>query len=151
VNADAVGPTLYYGAGAGAEPTASAVVADIVDVVRMLTSDPENRVPHLAFQENSLSDVEILPIDDVVTAYYLRLCVEDRPGVLADIAQLLADQQISIEALLQKEPAEGQAVVPVIILTQRAVEQELNRAIDAIEKLDTVKGSITRIRLETLK
>ncbi len=151
VNADAVGPTLYYGAGAGAEPTASAVVADIVDVVRMLTSDPENRVPHLAFQANALSDTEILPIGDVVTAYYLRLCVEDKPGVLADITQLLADQQISIEALLQKEPAEGQSAVPVIILTQRVVEKELNRAIDAIEKLDTVKGSIRRIRLETLK
>jgi homoserine dehydrogenase len=151
VNADAVGPTLYYGAGAGAEPTASAVVADIVDVVRMLTSDPENRVPHLAFQANALSDIEILPIDDVVTAYYLRLCVEDKPGVLANITQLLADQQISIEALLQKEPADGDSVVPVIILTQRAIEKELNRATNAIEKLDTVKGSITRIRLETLK
>ncbi|RLA20662.1 MAG: homoserine dehydrogenase [Gammaproteobacteria bacterium] len=151
VNADAVGPTLYYGAGAGAEPTASAVVADIVDVVRMLTSDPENRVPHLAFQSNALSDVAVLPIDEVVTAYYLRLCVEDKPGVLAEIAQLLADQQISIEALLQKEPVDGQSVVPVIILTQRAVERELNRAIYAIEKLDTVRGSVIRIRLETLK
>lgn len=151
VDADAVGPTLYYGAGAGAEPTASAVVADVVDVVRMLTSDPENRVPHLAFQADALTDTAVLPIDDVVTAYYLRLCVDDKPGVLAGIASLLADQNISIEALLQKEPAEGKQVVPVIILTQRVVERELNTAIKSIEALDAVKGSVTRIRLETLQ
>jgi homoserine dehydrogenase len=151
VDADAVGPTLYYGAGAGAEPTASAVVADIVDVVRMLTSDPENRVPHLAFQADALADTAVLAIDDVVTAYYLRLCVDDKPGVLAGIASLLADQNISIEALLQKEPAEDKQVVPVIILTQRVVERELNAAIKSIEALDAVKGSVIRIRLETLK
>lgn len=151
VSADAVGPTLYYGAGAGSEPTASAVVADIVDVVRMLTSDPENRVPHLAFQADSLTDTKLLSIDEVVTAYYLRLCVEDRPGVLADIARLLADQNISIEALLQKEPAEDKQVVPVIILTQRVVESELDRAISGIEALGAVKGSVTKIRVETLQ
>ncbi len=151
VDADAVGPTLYYGAGAGAEPTASAVVADVVDVVRMLTSDPENHVPHLAFQADALTDTTVLPIEAVVTAYYLRLCVDDKPGVLADIARLLADQEISIEALLQKEPAEDKQVVPVIILTQRVVERELNAAIASIEALDSVKGSATKIRLETLK
>ncbi len=151
VSTDAVGPTLYYGAGAGAEPTASAVVADIVDVVRMLTSDPENRVPHLAFQPDALSDTNVLPISDIETAFYLRLSVDDKPGALANISHVFASHQISIEALLQKEPAEDKSAVPVIILTQRAIEHELNAAIDAIEKLDTVNGSITRIRLETLK
>ncbi|MDP3481811.1 MAG: homoserine dehydrogenase, partial [Sulfuricella sp.] len=108
VKGDAVGATMYYGRGAGAEPTASAVVADLVDVTRMLTSDPENRVPHLAFQPDALSDVPVLPIDEVRTSYYLRLRVFDKPGVLADVTRILADLGISIDAMIQKEPAEGE-------------------------------------------
>lgn len=150
VKGDAVGPTLYYGAGAGAEPTASAVVADLVDVVRALTSDPENRVPHLAFQPDALSDVPVLPIDEIETAYYLRLSVEDRPGVLADIARILAEHRISIEAIIQKEPLEGESFVPLILLTHRVFERELNAATKEIEGLPTVKAPLRLIRLEML-
>ena len=150
VKADAVGPTLYYGAGAGAEPTASAVVADLVDVARTLTVDPENRVPHLAFQPDVLSDFPILPMEEVKTAYYLRLCALDRPGVMADIARILGDRAISIEALIQKEPAEGQSQVPVILLTREVREQRMNEAIQQIELLDSVQGKVTRIRMEHL-
>ncbi len=147
---DAVGPTLYYGAGAGANPTASAVVADLVDVVRTLTGDPENRVPHLAFQADALSDMRILAIDEVETAYYLRLYAEDRPGVLADITRILASQDISIEAVIQKEPMLGESKLPVILLTHKVIEMKLNAAVAEIEKLSTVIGSVCRIRLETL-
>ena len=150
VKADAVGPTLYYGAGAGAEPTASAVVADLVDVARTLTVDPGNRVPHLAFQPDALSDLPILPIDAVQTAYYLRLCAIDRPGVMADITSILGDRDISIEALIQKEPLEGQTQVPVILLTREVTEQRMNEAIQQIELLDSVQGKVTRIRMEHL-
>ncbi len=147
---DAVGPTLYYGAGAGAEPTASAVVADIVDVVRTLTADPENRVPHLAFQPDALSDLPVLPMADIETAYYLRLTASDRPGVLADVTRILGDADISIEAILQKEPAEGASSASVIILTHRIREAQMDRAIAAIEALDSITGHVTRIRLEAL-
>jgi homoserine dehydrogenase len=150
VTGDAVGPTLYYGAGAGAEPTASAVVADLVDVVRALTSDPENRVPHLAFQPDALSDLPILPMEQVETAYYLRLQAADRPGVLADVTRILADQEISIEAILQKEPAEEGSDVPVIILTQRVLERRINQAIARIEALTVISAPVARIRLEQL-
>ena len=150
VNADAVGPTLYYGAGAGAEPTASAVVADIVDVVRTLTADPGNRVPHLAFQPDALSDVPILAMDDVETAYYLRMCAVDRPGVLADVTRILGDLGISIEAMIQKEPAEGVKDVPVILLTRPVREAQMNEAIGKIEALDSIDGAVTRIRMEHL-
>jgi homoserine dehydrogenase len=150
VKGDAVGPTLYYGAGAGAEPTASAVVADIVDVVRVLTSDPENRVPHLAFQADALADIPVLPIQEVETAYYLRLNAEDRSGVLADITKILAEHEISIEAIIQKEPAEQETLVPVIMLTQKTLEKEMNAAIQEMENLSTVSGQVTRIRVETL-
>ncbi|HWP00804.1 MAG TPA: homoserine dehydrogenase [Methylococcus sp.] len=150
VKGDAVGATLYYGAGAGAEPTASAVVADIVDVVRTLTSDPENRVPHLAFQPDAISDMPILPIEEVVTAYYLRLSAEDKPGVLADVTRILANHAISIEAVLQKEMPEGESHLPVILLTQRVTERELNAAVQEIEALPTIRGPVKRIRLETL-
>ena len=150
VKADAVGHTLYYGAGAGAEPTASAVVADLVDVARTLTVDPENRVPHLAFQPDALSDLPILPMQEVVTAYYLRLCALDRPGVMADITRILGDHAISIEALIQKEPLEGQSQVPVILLTREVREQQMNEAIQQIELLDSVQGKVTRIRMEHL-
>jgi homoserine dehydrogenase len=150
VNGDAVGPTLYYGAGAGAEPTASAVVADLVDVARMLTSDPEHRVPHLAFQPDRLSSTPILPMGEVETSYYLRLRVLDKPGVLADITRTLADSEISIEAMVQKEPGEGERIVDIVLLTNRAVEKDVNQAIDRIEKLPTVLGAVTRIRMEAL-
>ncbi len=150
VKGDAVGPTLYYGAGAGAEPTASAVVADLVDITRALTTDPENRVPHLAFQPSQLADTAILPIEEVVTAFYLRLCAVDRPGVLADVTRILGDRQISIEAFIQKEPTSGVDKVDIIMLTQRVREGNMNEAIAAIEALDTICSSVTRIRVETL-
>ena len=150
VKGDAVGPTLYYGAGAGAEPTASAVVADIVDIVRALTTDPENRVPHLAFQPDSLKDTPILPMSEVITSYYLRICTEDKPGVLADITRIFSEQDINIEAILQKQPEEEEGLVPIIMLTQPVVEKNMDEAIAQIEALDTVKDAIMRIRMETL-
>ncbi|MEJ2589892.1 MAG: homoserine dehydrogenase [Candidatus Thiodiazotropha sp.] len=150
VKGDAVGPTLYYGAGAGSEPTASAVVADVVDVVRALTADPENRVPHLAFQPGELVDLPILPIEEVETAFYLRIQVEDKPGVVARIAGILAESGISIEAIQQKEPAEGEETVPLVMLTQRVLEKQLNQAIAAIEQLSSVSGKVMRIRVERL-
>lgn len=150
VKGDAVGPTLYYGKGAGAEPTASAVVADLVDVTRMATADPHQRVPHLAFQPDQLSDLPILPMDEVRTAYYLRLRATDKPGVLADITRILGDLNISIDAFLQKEPAEGEKEVDIIMLTHITVEKNINQAIAKIEALPAISGSITRIRLEEL-
>ena len=150
VKGDAVGPTLYYGAGAGAEPTASAVVADIVDEVRMLTADPSHRVPHLAFQDDQLSDQPILRMEEVESAYYLRMQAQDRPGVLADITRILADLDISIEAIIQKEPAPGEREVPVILLTHRVVERNMNQAIARTEALGSVNGKIMRIRVEHL-
>jgi homoserine dehydrogenase len=151
VKGDAVGPTLYYGAGAGAEPTASAVVADLVDVTRLHTADPQHRVPHLAFQPDHLSDLPVLPMDEVETACYLRLRAYDQLGVLADITRILADQGISIEALLQKEPEEGEDQVDIILLTHVAKEKAVNAAIASIEALDSIAGKVTRIRLEELK
>jgi homoserine dehydrogenase len=150
VKGDAVGPTLYYGAGAGAEPTASAVVADLVDVTRTLTADPENRVPHLAFQPDALSDLSIHPVEDIETAYYLRLCAVDRPGVLADVTRILGELGISIEAVIQKEPLEDQQQVAIILLTRRVQEKQMNAAILQIEALDSIEGRVTRIRLEHL-
>ena len=150
VMGDAVGPTLYYGAGAGAEPTASAVVADLVDVVRTMTADPGNRVPHLAFQPDALADHPVLPMEAVETAYYLRMEVEDRPGVLAEVARILGERGISIEAVIQKEPRAGETHVPLILLTHRVREGRMNEALAAIEALAPVRGSVTRIRLETL-
>jgi len=150
VKGDAVGPTMYYGAGAGADPTASAVVADIVDVVRTLTVDPNNRVPHLAFQPDQLSNLPILPIEEVETAYYLRLQAHDKPGVLANVTRILGDLGISIEAILQKEPREGENTVPVIILTQRVLEKHMNQAIAKIEALSSIAGKVMRVRLEHL-
>ena len=150
VKGDAVGPTMFYGAGAGAEPTASAVVADLVDVVRTLTADPNNRVPHLAFQPDALVDLPILPIEEVETSYYLRLHALDKPGVLAEVTRILADLGISIESILQKEPQAGEDTVPVIILTQRVKEKNMNEAIARIEKLSSIKAKVARIRLEHL-
>jgi len=150
VMGDAVGPTLYYGAGAGALPTASAVVADLVDVVREFNLEPENRVPYLAFQSTALSDVAILPMESVETAYYVRLEVLDQPGVLADVTRILSESGISIESILQKEPAPGASNVPVIIITHRVYERQMNRAQEKMEALDAVQGRIVRIRLEQL-
>jgi len=150
VKGDAVGPTLYYGRGAGAEATASAVVADLVDVTRMATADPEHRVPHLAFQPDRLSDIPILPMEDVQTACYLRLRALDRPGVLADVTRICADRGISIDAIFQKEAGEGEDQVDVVILTHRTLERNVNAAIGAIESLETIPSPVVRIRLEEL-
>src|SRR6476659_10057620 len=150
VKGDAVGATLYYGAGAGAEPTASAVIADLVDVTRMHTADPEHRVPHLAFQPDQLTDVPFLPIGEVETSYYLRMRVLDRPGVLADSTRILADREISIDAMIQKEPTEGEDQTDIILLTHRSIEHRVVDAIERIESLPTVRGSVVRIRLEDL-
>ncbi len=151
VKGDAVGPTLYYGAGAGAEPTASAVIADIVDVARTLTADPEHRVPYLGFQQENLRDKAILPIEDVETAYYLRMSALDKPGVLSKVAQILSDSGISIEALIQKEAKDDEETVPLILLTNRALEKHIVAAITTIETLDSITAPVTRIRMESLK
>jgi homoserine dehydrogenase len=150
VKGDAVGPTLYYGAGAGSQPTASAVVADLVDVTRLITADPEHRVPHLAFQPDRLSKEKILKVEQVETSYYLRMRVTDKPGVLADITRILADSRISIDAMVQKEPEKGESRVDIVLLTHLALEKNVDWAIAKIEKLSTVVGSVTRIRLEEL-
>jgi homoserine dehydrogenase len=150
VKGDAVGATMYYGAGAGAQPTASAVVADLLDVTRLITADPGHRVPHLAFQPDQLSDTPILPIGEVETSYYLRMRVQDKPGVLARIARILADSRISIDAMVQKEPGEGEQRVDIVMLTHRALEKNVDKAIARIERLPTVVGKVTRIRLEEL-
>ncbi|OUR72015.1 homoserine dehydrogenase [Methylophaga sp. 41_12_T18] len=150
VQGDAVGPTLYYGAGAGSDATASAVVADIIDIVRSLNTAPENRVPHLGFQDDALIDTPILPVSEVITSYYLRVHTEDKPGVLADITRIMGEQGISIEAILQKEPEEQGGIVPVIMLTQQVVEKNMDAAIAQIEALASVKNSVMRIRVESL-
>ena len=150
VKGDAVGATMYYGAGAGAEPTASAVVADLVDITRLHTADPDHRVPHLAFQPDQLADTRVLPMDDVITSYYLRMRVLDRPGVLADVTRILADLSVSIDAMVQREPGEGEEQVDIIMLTHETREKHINAAIAKIEALAVVTGKVTRIRLEEL-
>jgi homoserine dehydrogenase len=150
VQGDAVGATLYYGRGAGAEPTASAVIADLVDVTRMHTADPEHRVPHLAFQPGAVEDTAVLPLSAIETSYYLRLRVDDKPGVLADITRILADQDISIEAMIQREPDEGESQTDIIILTHMTIEQNIDTAITKIESLAAIKKPVTRIRMEAL-
>ena len=147
---DAVGPTLYYGAGAGDLPTASAVVADIVDVTRSLTTDPENRVPHLAFQPDAMSDLPILPMEAVQTAFYLRLRVKDRPGVLSDVTRILGERNISIDAFSQRQPQAGSDEAEMILLTHEVREGDMNQAIEAIEGLDSTVGQVIRIRKESL-
>ncbi|MBR9827818.1 MAG: homoserine dehydrogenase [Oceanospirillales bacterium] len=148
VDGDAVGQTLYYGPGAGAEATASSVVADIVDVVRTLTADRDNRVPHLAFQPSALSDAPVLPVEATTSAYYLRLQAVERPGVLAYVTRILGEKGINIEAIIQKQTTEAQ--VPVIMLTQRVEERMMNEAIREIEALPDILGEIVRIRVELL-
>jgi len=150
VQGDAVGTTLYYGKGAGAEPTASAVVADLVDITRLHTADPDHRVPHLAFQRGSLHDTAILPIDEVVTAFYLRLQVADEKGVLARITGILAENDISIDAVLQRESAEGERQTDLIILTHDTVEGRMNKALAQMQALPTVLAPIVKIRKEEL-
>ncbi|MGD8640783.1 MAG: homoserine dehydrogenase, partial [Gammaproteobacteria bacterium] len=154
VTGDAVGPTLYYGAGAGADATASAVVADIIDVVRMLTADPENRVPHLAFQPDALSDLPILGMEEVKTAYYLKMQAADKPGVLSDITRILGERDISIEAMIQREPAGSfnneDRTATIIMLTHNVIEGSMNQAIQEIEALEFVRSQVTRIRMEQL-
>ncbi len=150
VHGDAVGATLYYGKGAGAEPTASAVVADLVDVTRLHTADPGHRVPHLAFQPQSVSDTPVLPIDEVMSGYYLRLRVADVTGVLADITRILADAGISIDALLQKESEQiaDNGETDVVIITHDTLEKNVNAAIARIEALSTVVSNVTKLRIE---
>ncbi len=150
VQGDMLGPSLYYGAGAGADPTASAVVADIIDVARTITTDAQNRVPHLAFQPDQIVDIPILPITEIQTAYYLRMRVDDRPGVMAEVTRIMGDKDISIEAILQKEPESGVTRATIIMLTQKIREQQMVDAIDAITGLDVVHGEVHRIRVETL-
>src|SRR3954469_2441567 len=150
VQGDAVGASLYYGRGAGAEPTASAVIADLVDITRLATADPEHRVPHLAFQPSSMADTPILPMSEITTSYYLRMRVSDQPGVLADVTRILADATISIDAMLQKEPAEGETRTDIIFLTHQTQEKNVTAAIAKMEGLPTVCGNVTKIRLENL-
>ena len=150
VNGDAVGPTLYYGAGAGAEPTASAVVADLMDVARLSTATVEQRVPYLAFQPNSVADLAILNISEINSAYYLRLRASDKPGVLAGVTKILADKNISIDAMLQKEPADNEIEADIVILTQITVEKNMDAAIAAIEALPATVGKVVKIRVEEL-
>lgn len=148
IDGDAVGPTLYYGAGAGAEPTASAVVADIIELGRELTVDHHERVPYLGFHTDQMSDEPVLTIEDISCGYYLRLHVQDKAGVLADVTRILSDNRISIEAMVQKEVDEG--LVPIVILTHRVREGDMNEALKRIAALDTVDNDIMRIRVETL-
>ncbi|GAB1390263.1 MAG: homoserine dehydrogenase [Rubrivivax sp.] len=150
VQGDAVGTTLYYGKGAGSEPTASAVIADLVDITRLHTADPHHRVPHLAFQPGSLADTPILPIEDVVTSFYLRLVVADEAGVLARITGILAEHDISIDAVLQRESGEGEDQTDLIILTHDTVEGRMNKALALMQALPTVLAPIVRIRKEEL-
>ena len=159
VQGDAVGTTLYYGKGAGAEPTASAVIADLVDITRLHTADPDHRVPHLAFQPGAMQDTRILPMAEVVTSFYLRLQVADRAGVLARITGILAEHGISIDALLQRPgdvgpvpatPHDGELPTDVIILTHDTVEGGMDRAIAQMQALATVLGPIVKLRKEEL-
>lgn len=150
VHGDAVGTTLYYGKGAGSEPTASAVIADLVDVTRLQTADPENRVPHLAFQPDALQNTPILPMAEVTTSYYLRFAVADQAGVLAEITRILAAHGVSIDALLQKEAAEGESQTDLVILTHETKEKNMMAAITEMQALKTVLGEIIKIRLENL-
>ncbi|EJN08317.1 homoserine dehydrogenase [Herbaspirillum sp. YR522] len=150
VRGDAVGETLYYGKGAGSEPTASAVIADLVDITRLATAEPGHRVPYLAFQPNAMADTPVLPIGEVTTSYYLRMRVADKPGVLADVTRILADSSISIDAMLQKEPGQGEQQTDIIMLTHQTQEKNIEAAIASIEALATVVGQVTKIRLEEL-
>lgn len=150
IKGDAVGPTLYYGPGAGSEPTASSVISDVMDLSRTLTARPEVRVPYLGTLFEQLQDYPILPIEAIHTCYYLRMSALDKPGVLSRITQILSDAGISIEALIQKQPWQGETEVPVILLTNRVKESDINRAIEQIEQLDSIRNQVVKIRVESL-
>jgi len=150
VKSDKTGATLYYGPGAGGNPTASAIVADVVDAARVLTADPTNRVPHLAFQPDALADTPILSMDEVETSYYLRLAAQDKSGVLADVTRILSDKGISIQAVMQQEPEPDQEAVSVVILTHTVMEKEMNAALAEIEALSAISEKVVRIRMEQL-
>ncbi len=150
VQGDAVGATLYYGKGAGSEPTASAVIADLVDIARLANANAEHRVPYLAFQPNEMSDTPILPMAEITSSYYLRIRVADTLGVLANVTRILADSSISVDAMLQKGAGEGETATDLIILTHQTKEKQVDAAIAAIEALTTVEGKVTRIRMEHL-
>ena len=150
VKGDAVGPTLHYGAGAGAEPTASAVVADLMDVARLSSASEAQRVPYLAFQPNSIADLPILPIGEISSAYYLRLRASDKPGVLAGVTKILADRNISIDAMLQKEPTDNETEADIVILTHVTLEANMDEAIGQIEVLPAIVGKVVKIRMEEL-
>lgn len=150
VQGDAVGPTLYYGAGAGAEPTASAVVADIIDVARTIDAPLNHKIPLLGFQNDAIRDTPVLTIDDAQSAYYLRMLANDKPGVLAKVSEIFATHDISIEAVLQKEPAAGETAAHLVMLTQTCVESNVNQAIQEVEQSDCIQGSVMRIRMEHL-
>jgi homoserine dehydrogenase len=150
VKGDAVGATMYYGPGAGAEPTASSVIADLVDITRLHTADPEHRVPHLAFQPTAMADLPILPITEVETCYYLRLSVKDLPGVLANVTSILAEGQISVDAMLQKPAAGANDAAEIVIVTHTAIEKNINAAIAKIELLPSTNGKVVKLRLEHL-
>ncbi len=150
VKGDAVGPTLYYGAGAGAEPTASAVVADLMDVARLSSASVEQRVPYLGFQAGQLNDLPILPISEINSAYYLRLRASDKPGVLAGVTKILADRNISIDALLQKEPDDNETEADIVILTHITIEKNMDAGIAEIETLPAIVGKVIKLRMEEL-
>ena len=150
VEGDAVGPTLYYGAGAGAEPTASAVVADLIDLARDISVGQTCRVPALGVAPGSLQDLPIVPMEKVQTAWYLRMEAEDKPGVMSCVTRIFSEQGISIEGLIQKAPAQDETRVPIIVLTNKATQGSVDKAVRAIEALDTINGEIARIRVEAL-
>lgn len=150
VKGDAVGPTLYYGAGAGAEPTASAVVADLVDIARLTNASAEQRVPYLGFQLDQQATLNVLPISEVSSAYYLRMRAMDKPGVLAEVTKILGDRDISIDAIMQKEPQEGESEADIVILTHVTMERNMDAAIEAIQALSAIAGHVTKIRMEEL-
>ena len=150
VEGDADGPTLYYGAGAGAEPTASAVVADLIDLARDVSVGQTCRVPALGFAPGSLQDLPIVPMENVQTAWYLRMEAEDKPGVMSRVTRIFSEQGISIEGLIQKAPAQGETRVPIIVLTNKASQGSVDKAVRAIEALDIINGDIARIRVEAL-
>jgi homoserine dehydrogenase len=150
VKGDAVGPTLYYGAGAGSEPTASAVVADLMDVARLSDATVDQRVPYLGFQVGQLNDLAILPIGEINSAYYLRLRANDKPGVLAGVAKILADRNISIDALLQKEPDDNETEADIVILTHITIEKNMDAGIAEIEALPAIVGKVVKVRMEEL-
>lgn len=150
VKGDAVGPTLYYGAGAGAEPTASAVVADLVDIARLSNTTTEQRVPYLGFQLDQQAALNVLPISEVSSAYYLRMRAMDKPGVLAEVTKILGDRDISIDAMMQKEPQEGESEADIVILTHVTMERNMDAAIEAIQALSAIAGQVTKIRMEEL-